>query len=575
MEIFMAKNIENKKYLITSALPYVNGIPHLGHMVGCLLPSDVYARFCRNKDRETLYILGTDEYGTPTEVGALKEGMDVKEYCDKYFSIHKETYEKFDLSMDRLGRTTNEKHIKLVQDVFNELNKNGFISEKEIEQIYSIDDDMFLADRYVEGTCPKCGYEKARGDQCDGCGSLLNPTDLKDAYSTVSGSKNLEVRKTKHLFLKLSNMQKSVESWLDTRDGWSKTALSIAHKWLKEGLHDRCITRDLKWGVPVPLEGYENKVFYVWFDAPWGYVSISQEWAENTQDKDKWNDFWLPENEEDVKYIQFMGKDNVPFHSVFFPAEEISTDKKWKTTDIIKASNFLNFKDGKFSKSLGNGFSALDSIDQFPSDYWRYWLMANYPENDDTSFSFEKFSSDINSDLNNVLGNFVSRVIKFSLKNFSDYDEDIIELDFSEWDNRLEKLVWEFDNLMDSLEFRKSMGKLREIWVLGNEFLENYEPWKVAKEDKAKAHAIMLKAINYVYLYALISNSIIPNTSNKILELLGKNKEDIKFPVESGIFNKEILFNIKSFKGINNIEEMLFSKVDNDKVEELSEKYKS
>jgi methionyl-tRNA synthetase len=571
----MAKNIENKKYLITSALPYVNGIPHLGHMVGCLLPSDVYARFCRNKDRETLYILGTDEYGTPTEVGALKEGMDVKEYCDKYFSIHKETYEKFDLSMDRLGRTTNEKHIKLVQDVFNELNKNGFISEKEIEQIYSIDDDMFLADRYVEGTCPKCGYEKARGDQCDGCGSLLNPTDLKDAYSTVSGSKNLEVRKTKHLFLKLSNMQKSVESWLDTRDGWSKTALSIAHKWLKEGLHDRCITRDLKWGVPVPLEGYENKVFYVWFDAPWGYVSISQEWAENTQDKDKWNDFWLPENEEDVKYIQFMGKDNVPFHSVFFPAEEISTDKKWKTTDIIKASNFLNFKDGKFSKSLGNGFSALDSIDQFPSDYWRYWLMANYPENDDTSFSFEKFSSDINSDLNNVLGNFVSRVIKFSLKNFSDYDEDIIELDFSEWDNRLEKLVWEFDNLMDSLEFRKSMGKLREIWVLGNEFLENYEPWKVAKEDKAKAHAIMLKAINYVYLYALISNSIIPNTSNKILELLGKNKEDIKFPVESGIFNKEILFNIKSFKGINNIEEMLFSKVDNDKVEELSEKYKS
>lgn len=570
----MAKNIENKKYLITSALPYVNGIPHLGHMVGCLLPSDVYSRFCRDKGRETLYILGTDEYGTPTEVGALKEGMDVKDYCDKYFKIHKETYEKFNLSFDRLGRTTNEKHTELVQSVFNELYKNGFISEKEIEQIYSIDDDMFLADRYVEGTCPKCDYEKARGDQCDNCGSLLNPTDLKDAYSTVSGSKNLEIRKTKHLFLKLSDMQNSVESWIKSRSGWSKTAISIANKWLTEGLHDRCITRDLKWGVPVPLKGYENKVFYVWFDAPWGYVSMSQEWAEISGESEKWNEFWLPKNEDDVKYIQFMGKDNVPFHSVFFPAEQLSTDKKWKTTDIIKASNFLNFKDGKFSKSLGNGFSALDSIGEFPSDYWRYWLMTNYPEKDDAIFSFEKFASDINSDLNNVLGNFVSRVIKFSLKNFSEYTDKAIELDFSEWDDKLEKLSWEFDNLMDSLEFRKSLSKLREIWVLGNEFLENFEPWKVAKEDNVKAHAIMLKAINYVYIYALISNSIIPNTSKKILELLGKDNEKMVFPVESGVFNKSLLNNIKSFKDIKNITEMLFTKIDKDKVEELSEKYK-
>ncbi|MDR1691587.1 MAG: methionine--tRNA ligase, partial [Rickettsiales bacterium] len=358
----------SEKVLITSALPYVNGVPHLGHLVGCLLPSDIFARYNRLIGKKVLCIGGADEYGSPSEIAALKEGIDVRTYVDKYFNIHKETSEKFNLSFDKFGRTSTLEHTEIVQKVYLELKENGFIEQKETEQIYSVDDDMFLADRYVEGVCPKCGYEKARGDQCDKCGVILDPVDLINPYSVISGSHNLEIRKTLHAFLKLKDMQGLVENWIKSRKGWSKVALSIANAWLKEGLQDRGITRDNKWGVPVP--DMEGKVFYVWFDAPWGYVSISQEWAK--ENNTSWEEFWFGD---DVKYYQFMGKDNVPFHSVFFPAEQLGTKENWKTVDVLKGINFLNFGDGKFSKSLGNGFSGLDAINLYMADYWRYWLM--------------------------------------------------------------------------------------------------------------------------------------------------------------------------------------------------------
>ena len=264
------------KILVTSALPYINGVPHLGHMVGCLLPSDVYARYMRMMGNAVLYVVGTDEHGTTSEVGALKAGMDVQAYCDMNHDRHYRTCKDFELSFDYFGRTSSEQNKEMTYHIFEQLDKNGFIEERTVKQIYSIDDKMFLADRYITGTCPHCGYDKARGDQCENCTKVLEPTDLIDARSTISGSKNLEVRETKHLFLNLPKIEPKLREWLKTKEAfWPEVAYSIAQKWIKEGLQPRCITRDLKWGFPVNKAGFEDKVFYVWFDAPIGYIGKS------------------------------------------------------------------------------------------------------------------------------------------------------------------------------------------------------------------------------------------------------------------------------------------------------------
>ncbi|MBQ6011516.1 MAG: class I tRNA ligase family protein, partial [Alphaproteobacteria bacterium] len=305
-----------QKYLITSALPYVNGELHIGHLVGCWLPSDVYARFCRAQGRDVLYVCGADEHGTPAIVGAAKENMPILEYNNKYYEKHLQAVSDFKLSFDLYGRTHTELQEKLVQDLFTRLENQGLIEERETVQPFSVDDDMFLADRQLEGTCPKCGYDKARGDQCDNCSATYEATELKNPRSTISGSTNIEMRKTKNLFFLASKMQEEWRNWLkEHAPKWSKTASAIAMGWANEGLRDTSITRDLKWGIPVNKPGYENKVFYVWFDAPWGYVSISM-----AANKD-WESWW---KNNDCFYAQFMGKDNVKFHSVFFPEQELA-----------------------------------------------------------------------------------------------------------------------------------------------------------------------------------------------------------------------------------------------------------
>ena len=312
------------KILITSALPYINGVPHLGHMIGCLLPSDVYARYMRMMGNDVLYIVGTDEHGTTSEVGALKAGMDVQSYCDMNHNRHFKTYKDFGLSFDFFGRTSSEQNKEMTYHIFEQLDKNGYIEERTIKQVYSVDDKMFLADRYITGTCPHCGYEKARGDQCENCTQVLEPTDLINAKSTISGSSNLEVRETKHLFLNLPKIEPLLKEWLITKEPfWPEVAYSIAQKWLKEGLQARCITRDLKWGFPVNKEGYEDKVFYVWFDAPIGYIGITKQWADEDPANRNWKDWWY--DAKNVRHIEFMGKDNVPYHSITFPATLLGT----------------------------------------------------------------------------------------------------------------------------------------------------------------------------------------------------------------------------------------------------------
>jgi len=561
------------KILITSALPYVNGVPHLGHLVGCLLPSDVYARYMRMMGHEVLYVCGTDEHGTPSEVGAAKEGMDVADYCLKYHNRHKEAYDAFNLSFDYFGRTSSEQNREITYHIFEQLDKNGLIEEESIKQVFSIDDNRFLPDRYVTGTCPHCGYDKARGDQCENCTKVLDPTELINPRSTISGSTNLEVRETKHLFLNLPKLEKQLAEWVKSKEPfWPDVAYSIAQKWLKEGLRPRCITRDLKWGFPVPKKGFEDKVFYVWFDAPIGYLGITKQWADEKPGERSWKDWWL--DAKDVYYVQFMGKDNVPFHSISFPATLLGTGENWTKVDYLKGMSYLTFEGGKFSKSEQRGVFAEDAVKEFLADYWRYWLISNAPEASDSSFTFDLFAGVVNKDLNGVLGNFVSRVMKMTASKIgaevpaggemTEVEEKLIA--------DLQEKADNYCKYMEGLEFKKAMNELRAIWADGNNYISVTEPWTVIKTDPARAAAILRVCLNLIRIYALLSAPVMPETSAKILAKFGLNAADM--PVLKG-FNaaKEIEALQPGHKF--EVGDALFERIAPEKTEELKAKYGS
>ncbi len=558
-----------KKHLITSALPYVNGLPHLGHMVGCLLPSDIYARYLRTRGEDVLYICGTDEHGTPSEVGAAKENMPVDEYCTKYHDLHAQMYADFNLSFDYFGRTSSEQNKEIVYRIFKELDQNGYISEKVTKQVYCPDDNRYLPDSYVIGTCPHCGYEKAKGDQCENCTKVLDPTDLIRPRSVISGSENIEIRETKHLFLQLPKLEKELEEWVDTRKGiWPDIAYSIAKKWLKEGLQERGITRDLKWGFAVPKEGFEDKVFYVWFDAPIGYIGITKQWADEKPNERSYEDWWL--NSENVIHTEFMGKDNIPFHTISFPATLRGAGEGWTQVSMLKGMNYLNFAGGKFSKSAHRGIFLDDAIKEFPADYWRYWLIANAPESDDSNFSFDHFSMIINKDLNDVLGNFINRVLKMTTNNFGQQVPVMGPITAAEEElyATLDTLIAQYEQQMDALELRKAMSTLREIWVMGNNYLARTEPWKVVKTDMDYAGTILNTALNLIRLYANLSAAVMPDTAQRMLDLF-ETTEPIAFPAGK---MSSYLSGIKAGAAFK-LSDPLFQKIMPDRVNELKETY--
>ncbi len=373
------------RYLITSALPYINGMKHLGNLVGSMLPADVYARFLRLEGEEVLFICATDEHGTPAEISALEEGLDVKAYCDKMHDEQADVYSRFGLSFDHFGRSSSKQNEELTQHFYNKLDENGFIEERGIQGVYSPDDGRFLPDRYVVGTCPRCGYKAARGDQCENCTTLLDPSDLIEPRSAISGSRNLELRTSKHLFLRLDALAPEIEAWVKSHEGvWPKLTSSTAMKWLSEGLKPRCITRDLSWGVPVPREGFQDKVFYVWFDAPIEYVGATKEWADLKPGERDWKAWWG--GDADVHYAQFMAKDNLPFHTIVWPATVLGTRERWTMAYFIKGFNWLTYCGGKFSTSQKRGVFMDQALDIYPADYWRYFLISMAPEADDSDF---------------------------------------------------------------------------------------------------------------------------------------------------------------------------------------------
>ncbi|MBJ6639534.1 methionine--tRNA ligase [Streptomyces sp. DHE7-1] len=528
------------RHLITSALPYINGIKHLGNMVGSMLPADVYSRYLRQRGHDVLYICATDEHGTPAELAAKEQGLAVAEFCAQAHDAQKAVYDGFALAFDYFGRSSSAENRDITQHFARKLNENGFIEERAIRQVYSPADGRFLPDRYVEGTCPHCGYDKARGDQCENCTRVLDPTDLINPRSAISGSTDLEVRETKHLFLLQSKLQHEVEQWVARHeDDWPQLASSIARKWLNEGLHDRAITRDLDWGVPVPADTWpelaaEGKVFYVWFDAPIEYIGATKEWADQDPENRDWKSWWYDVDTE-VRYTEFMAKDNVPFHTVMFPATELGVREPWKKVDFVKAFNWLTYYGGKFSTSQKRGVFTDQALDILPADYWRYFLIANAPESDDSSFTWEHFTATVNKDLADTLGNFVNRVLSFSRKRFGDDvpaggEPGEAEAKLGE---EIARLLAEYEEQMEALQFRKAAAALRALWSAGNSYLEEKAPWLEIKTNKDGAALTLRTAMNLIHLYAVVSEPFIPATAKTMREAFSLENDTATWATEA------------------------------------------
>jgi methionyl-tRNA synthetase len=517
------------RHLITSAIPYINGIKHLGNLVGSQLPADLFARYQRARGNEVLFLCATDEHGTPAELAATKAGKPVAEYCAEMHEVQSKIADGFGLSFDHFGRSSSVQNQSLTQHFAGVLADQNLIAEVSETQMYSHADGRYLPDRYIEGTCPNCGFDSARGDQCDNCTKQLDPVDLINPHSTISGSTDLEMRETKHLYLRQSQMKDQLEAWIDSKTDWPVLTTSIAKKWLNDGdgLQDRGITRDLDWGVPVKRgdadwPGMEGKVFYVWFDAPIEYIACSQEWVDAGKGSD-WQRWWrTDQGADDVTYTQFMGKDNVPFHTLSFPATILGSGEPWKLVDYIKSFNYLNYDGGQFSTSRGRGVFMDQALEILPADYWRWWLLSNAPESSDAEFTWENFQANVNKDLADVLGNFVSRITKFCRSKFGE-----VVPEGGSYGEQEEKLIADvttrlrdYETHMNAIDVRKAAAELRAIWVAGNEYLQSAAPWSTFKEDPETAAAQVRLGLNLIRLYAVLSAPFIPSTAARMMEAM-------------------------------------------------------
>ncbi len=527
------------RILITSAIPYINGIKHLGNLVGSQLPADLYARYMRARGHEVLFICATDEHGTPAELAAAKAGVPVERYCADMHKVQSDLAQGFRLSFDHFGRSSSPRNHRLTQHFAGRLADAGLIEERLEKQVFSIADNRFLPDRYIEGTCPNCGYDRARGDQCENCTKQLDPTDLINPRSAISGSTDLEVRQTKHLYLRQRALKDRLSDWIDGKTDWPLLTTSIAKKWLNdgEGLQDRGITRDLYWGVPVrrgddPWPGMEGKVFYVWFDAPIEYIAATAEWADAQGYPDSaWERWWrTDEGAENVRYVQFMGKDNVPFHTLSFPATIMGSGEPWKLVDYIKSFNYLNYDGGQFSTSQGRGVFMDQALSILPADYWRWWLLSHAPESSDSEFTWENFQTSVNKDLADVLGNFVSRITKFCRAKYGEAipDGGTPDARATTLIADLEGRVRAYESAMEAMEVRKAATELRAIWAAGNEYLQSAAPWTVHKTDPDAAAAITRLSLNLIRLYAVLSEPFIPDAAASMLA--GMQTRDRSWP---------------------------------------------
>ncbi|PFH53037.1 hypothetical protein AMATHDRAFT_55990 [Amanita thiersii Skay4041] len=524
-----------KNVLITSALPYCNNVPHLGNIIGSTLSADVYSRYCRTRNRRTLYICGTDEYGTATETQALKEGVAPQALCDKYYELHKETYEWFGIGFDYFGRTSTPWHTKISQAIYLNLEKNGYLEKQEREQTYCEGCQKFLADRYVEGVCPHCGYEDARGDQCDGCSRTLDAIELIKPRCLVNKTHQVTSRVTGHMYLKLNTIQPATEEWI--KQSWKKGKWSvnaainsdgeIVDARLRNGLLPTPLTRDLAWGIPVPIEGEDvygmkGKVLYVWFDAPIGYPSITANYIP------EWEKWWF--NPEHVDLYQFMGKDNVYFHTVYWPSVQIADGRNWTKLHHLSTTEYLNYEGGKFSKSKNRGvFGPAAKETGIPADVWRYYLISTRPETADAMFSWTDAIAANNNVLLNNFGNFVNRTMKFVSSQYNSVipesgDEgplspnDPVDAEFITAVNGLLK---DYIDAMEAVKLRLGLQTIMLISIRGNNYLQSSGLGKALMAENPKRCAqVISRAVNLIYTLSALVYPFMPTTSESILKQL-------------------------------------------------------
>ncbi len=529
--------------LITAALPYVNNIPHLGNIIQSL-SGDVFARFCRNRGYETLYICGTDEYGTATETKALEEHKTPRELCDFYYAEHQKIYDWFHINFDKFGRTSNEQCTEITQELFNDLDKSGLIKEHVNKQLYCPHCKMFLADRYVDGTCPKCGSDSARGDQCDSCGSLLDPVELLKPRCHTCGS-TPEIKETKHLYIDLPALSNKLNEWADKTSiegKWSDNAINITKAWIRDGLNERAITRDLKWGIPVPKDGYENKVFYVWFNAPIGYISITKQLADELVKTGKesfdWKSWWIPsesdeaKNKEKVDLFQFIGKDNIPFHTVIFPCTLLGSPHDWTKLYHMSSTEYLNYEDGKFSKSRGVGVFGTDAMETgIPADAWRFYIFYNRPEKQDYQFTWKDFMEKLNSELIGNLGNLVNRTLLFVNKY---YDGIIPEAPVDEelW-AKVKELEAKATESLEWSELKDAFHTMFEISDICNKKFQATEPWKTRISEPEKAASLIHNLCYVIKDLMIMMNPYMPQYTQKIISYFGKTIQESKLGTET------------------------------------------
>ena len=542
-----------KRRLVTSALPYVNNIPHLGNLIQ-VLSADVFARFCRSYGYETLYVCGTDEYGTATETRALEEGISPKELCDRYFVVHDDIYRWFGINFDHFGRTSRPKQTEIVQGLFKKVDANGYISENTIEQLYCENCERYLADRYVRGTCPHCGYEDARGDQCEDCGKLLDPTDLIEPRCGTCTAAPV-VRETKHLYINLPALLPKLQKWMDTAsvDGfWARNAIQMTKSWIRDGLKERAITRDLKWGIPVPKEGFEEKVFYVWFDAPIGYISIT---ADLTDD---WESWW--KNPDEVELYQFIGKDNIPFHTVIFPCTLLASAENWTMLHHMSSTEYLNYESGKFSKSKGIGVFGNDAMDTgIPADVWRFYIFYNRPEKSDALFTWGDFQEKVNGELIGNLSNLVNRTLTF-VHRF--YDGKVPELTPDQaFLDEVKKQEAEITRALDHADLRDAFRRIFALSSFGNREFQAGEPWRTRTSDPEAAQQLIGQLVYLVRDLAVMIEPYVPQTSRRILTFLGQQGSTWDV--------------LGTFSGLSAVvsSEILFERLEDDQIAELRERF--
>lgn len=559
--------MKKEKRLITAALTYVNNIPHVGHIVGCHLPADIFARFCRSYGYDTTFVGGSDMHGTPSLVTAQELNLDVKELTTKLHEVHDKIYKKLNISYDIYSNTHTETHEKITTDFFLELYKNGYINEGETEMFYCEKDNMFLPDRFVVGTCPKCGYDNANGDQCEKCDSLFSLNELKDAKCKVCGSP-AKLKKSKHIFLNLSKGTEELDKWIETKkDVWRPHVYAEAKKWVNEGLKDRCISRDITWGFPIPLKGYENKVFYVWFDAPIGYISITKELGE-----DKYKDLWL---NKDAKIYNFVGKDNIQFHTVFFPTMLLE-NKQYNMAHNVVGLNFLNFEGKKFSKSKKIGVfcnALIDDNAQIDIDALRAYLTTIIPENRDTDYKWEDYKNNCNSELVGKFGNLFNRSLNM-IKNYFNgtLDIDLNDLTLNELDQEvvdaIKTMPQKIADSFEKAEIREAYKLIMNFASVGNGYLEKSAPWALMKQEKTEeAKKVLYLCLNLCASLCIVASPIIPT---KVKELWTNQVGLEGNPTSQDFWHNAQEFNIKKGHTIKGVQP-IFERVDQEKLEKIKE----